>query len=1075
MKFLTSLILSLALTVSAFAQGITVTGTVSDPAGSPLPGVAVTVQGNNLLGTSTDGNGRYAINVPGAQSALNFSFIGYNEVVETVGNRTVINVQLSESAEMIEEVVAIGYGTRKTTDLTGSVGSVTNESIVARGASSVMEALQGAIPGVNISQSSSVAGGGFTIQIRGQQTMGDANAQQPLFVVDGIVVPDINFLNPGDIERVDILKDASSAAIYGSRGSNGVVLVTTNQSQNSREQLSISYDGYYGIREVVRTDDFMDGDDWMAFRMYAYMTRTRNADNSATYAITGANLGMTMAHSPLVVERWAKGDFYDVIGSAFPNTATQNHFLNLNGIQGNTSYTMSMGYTKEEGSYEGNDFERVNVRGGFQTKIKKAVTLGFNTNMSFINNDRGSNQAVQRLMRLNPFTPPYDEEGNLIPFPMNNSSPWISTPENPVKTGTAYSSEYNPLIDAQNVVYNTRSWNVMANLFAEVSPMKGLKLKTQFSPMLRTSRRGEFNDLLSDWSRTNGNHTQTRAVVRRSLDWEYTWDNTAYYEWESANGDHRFDATGVYSVFFAQEDWTQVEAWNLSAPSFHGVGNGTAQQPSSSDFDQISMLSVIGRVNYTYKDKYLLTASYRGDGSSKFAEGNRWDWFPSVAVAWRLSEESFMEELDALTNAKLRASWGYVGNNRGISPYETQSNLGDPRYYGFGTTSATGQTKRNVGNKLLMWEQSREFNVGLDLGFWGNRLSATIDWYDRLSSELLMDQKVPMELGMPGNVMKANIGSVRNRGIELGVTGVLVANKDWNWRMGATFARNRNKIVELYGKKEDVLAERRFIGKPINVAYTYIFDGIVNDERAKNDPLAIKHQLTEGMGIVKDFDGDGSLTPLDRTITGSGFSDWTGSFNTSVTWKNLDFSLNVYADIGRYARNRHLGDDAGNTNDRGRLKFKRDYYVPATWDKPELSALTGGDWYSALAAKYPNLPAYPMDILKPNTDGTVASYNGGGTYFPAAGGDDHQSTFQDMSFVKVKNITVGYTLPKEWTSKVSLKQVRVYMNVLNPWCFTDKDFIGFDPEWAASAGFTGRDALGGPAIRTWQFGLNVKF
>jgi TonB-linked SusC/RagA family outer membrane protein len=1059
----------------SYAQ-IRVSGRVADTDGNPLPGASVTVEGTSL-GVMVDPQGSYSITVPDESTAITYMFLGYETVVETVGPRRIIDVVLSESSTSLDAVVAIGYGTRRVTDLTGSVGSVTSESIVARGAPSVMESLQGQIPGVNITQNSAVAGGGFQIQIRGQQTMGDANAQQPLYVVDGIVVSDINFLNPGDIERIDILKDASSAAIYGSRGSNGVVLVTTNQASSSREAFSISYDGYYGIREVVRTDDFMNGDEWMKFRMYAYPTRARNADNSATYSITHENMTMALGGSRLVAMRWAEKDYYDVIGGAFPNTATQNHFLNLNGLSGNTSYTMSMGYTREEGSYEGNDFERVNIQGGLQTKALDIVTLGFQTNLSFVNNDRGSNQAVERLLRLNPFTPPYDSEGNLIPYPMNNTSPWIASAEVPIVTGTAFSSEYNPLIDAANVVYNTRSYNVMANLFAEVSPVRGLKVKTQFSPMLRTARRGEYYGLLSDWSRTNGNHTQTRALVGRNMDFEYTWDNSIYYEWQSDNGEHRFDATGVYSVYFARDEETGAEGWNLSAPSFHGISSAKSLQPLTSDYGQTTMLSFIGRVNYSYKGKYLITATYRRDGSSRLGSGHKWDGFPSVAVAWRVSEEPFLKNWNALYSAKLRASFGMTGNNR-VAAYSTMTNLDDARYYGFGEISATGQPRGSVGNTALGWEKSRELDFGLDVSFFGGRLSGTFDWYDRLSTDLLMGMSVPVELGMRGNSITSNVGSVRNRGIEVGLSGVIVNNRDWYWSAGLTFSRNRNRIVELYGKKEDVIAERRFIGQPINVAYTYVFDGIVDARRAVTDPLAVKHQLTEGMGIVKDLDGDGSITPKDRTITGSAFSDWMGSFTSSLSWRNLDFSFNIYADIGRYAVNRQLRSDAADYGDRGRIKLKLDYYVPEHINAPDASAMRD-NWYNALIAQGYNLPAHPMDVLQPNTDARWPSYNGGGTYAPRPNAnandiDDHQGTFQDLSFVKVKNITLGYTLPHAWASKIRLQKVRLYLNVLNPWCFTDKDFIGFDPEWA-TAELRGRNALTGPAIRTWQFGLNVKF
>lgn len=1051
--------LTLLFATVSYAQ-IRVTGKVVDTEGNPIPGAAISVEGTST-GTMADGQGNYSISVRNASDVLSYSFLGYETVQETIGNRTAINVTLAESAVAIDAVVAIGYGTRKTTDLTGSVGSVTSESIVSRGASSVMGALQGQIPGVNITQNSTVAGGGFSIQIRGQQTInGNAN---PLYVVDGIVVPDINFLNPGDIERVDILKDASSAAIYGSRASNGVVLVTTNQAASSREQLSITYDGYYGIRETVNLPDFTDGDEFMNFRMMAYKTITKGADNSSVFAHNTSTLSSALVGT-VVLKRWATGDWYDFTKDAFPNTGTQNHFLNLNGIQGNTSYTMSMGYTQEDGSYKGNNFERINLRGGFQTKLQNAVTLGFQTNMSMINNNRGSSDALQQFMRPNPFTPIRDENGNPYPFPYNNTSLGPERYPGETISGTGYSSEYSPILNIENVVYNTRAYNVMANLFAEISPVKGLKIKTQFSPMMRTNRRGEYDGALSNYGRQRNG--ETRATVRRSLDWEYTWDNSIF--WEGQSGDHSYDVTGVYSVYLTRNEYTETQGLALSAPSFHGIGTAAVRQSLGSGYAQSAMLSYIGRVNYSYKGKYLLTASVRHDRSSRFAPGHQGGTFPSAAVAWRISEEPFAKKWSALYNAKLRLSYGITGNNS-ISAYETMTGLDPKRWYGFGTTEASGQPMGAIGNKELSWEQSRELDLGLDLAFFRGRLSATIDWYDRLSKDLLMNTPVPIELGMKENELRANVGSVRNRGIELGVTGVIVDNKDWRWSVGATFSRNRNKIVELVNG--DDLTNRWFIGQPISVAYTYVFDGIVTADRAVNDPLAKRHGLGEGTAIVKDLDGSGSIGPEDRTITGNAFSDWTGGITSTLSWKNLDFSFNIYADMGRYALNRQLASDGMNyQNERGRPKINVDYYVPANIERGAVP-----DWYTRLLAEGYNLPQHPMDNLKPNTDGTwPMPYAGTNTFFNLGGGD-FQNGFQDLSYIKVRNITLGYSLPQKWVSAIRLKQIRVYANILNPWTFADKDFIGFDPEWAASGRLNGREELMGAAVRIWQFGLNVKF
>ena len=1039
---------------NAFAQ-TRVTGKIVDASGNPIPGATVMVKGASI-GTNANGSGSYTINAQSASSVLVFSFVGYETVEETVGSRTVIDVTLAEASVQLESVVSIGYGVRRKSDLTGAIASVDSEALVAKGTSSVMEALQGQIPGVIISQSSTRAGGGFSMQIRGQNSLAGGS---PLYVVDGIVVDDINFINPADIERVDVMKDASSNAIYGSRGSNGVVQITTKQASSaSKERISISYDGYVGFANPVRLPNYMNADEFWNYRLMCYTQFDRNPTTGDTrYYLRDSDIN-TAIISPTVVERYLDpSKQFDYLGEAFKPSFQQNHFLSLSGTSGNNSYTFSAGYTGEDGSYDNDWFKRVTVRGGYQTKIQDILTLGFQTNISYTVSEQGSRSAVRDLLRMVPFAQPRDEDGNLIPNPMSGSA------LNSVGySGAQYSSQYNPYLDIENERYNVRNSHILTNVFADLALAEGLRFRTQFSPSIRSGRTGEYQGILTSVRNSIG--TDAAAISRREF-FDYTWDNSVNYT--GSTGDHNYDATAVYSVYYSRFETAANAGEDLSVPSFHGISTATVFRPATANFRQSAMLSFIARVNYSYKSKYLLTLSNRWDGSSKLA--NKWDSFPSAAIGWRMNEEDFLKDANWLVNLKLRASYGYTGNNN-INPYMTQTNLSSAkRWYGFGTSQAIGYGRGVLGNTELGWEKTREFNVGLDFAIFKGRISGTFDWYDKLSDGLLMNRILPIETGAPGSsdssldpVITDNVGSVRNRGIEVGLSTINVRNKNVNWTTNLTFTRNRNEIISLYGKKEDVIAERRFIGQPINVAYTYVYDGVVNAERARTD-FVKRHGVSEGSAIVKDLNDNGVIDAGDRTITGTGFSDWVASFGSSLKVRNFDFSFNIYADFGRYVRSRYLAE-ALNFGERARAKIVVDHYVPENID-----VAAGPSWYTAMTDK-------PALDLKPNTSGTFPyPYAPGNTTYFKTNDDDYQNGFVDASYVKVKNITLGYTLPKAWVEKAKLSHVRIYANVLNPFVFTKDGFMGFDPEWANSD-YTGQsNNIGGAAMCIWQFGMNIKF
>lgn len=1021
-----------------------VTGKIIDNAGNPIPGATVMVQGTST-GVTADGTGMYSITAPKPTSVLVFSFMGYETKEETVGDRKVINVTLPESAINIESVVSIGYGVKKKTDLTGSVGSIDSELITSKGVVNPLEALQGQIPGVNITTNSSRAGSGFSIQIRGQNSL---KAADPLYVVDGIVVDEISFLNPSDIERIDVLKDASSNAIYGSRGSNGVVMIVTKQASSAnRDKVTVTYDGYYGVKQVARLPNFMSGDEFQNYRMAAYITAVKNSPtDNMKYEITPGNFKNATINAN-IWKRYADKDYFDWVNAAFQNGSQQNHFLSVTGNARNTSYVVSMGYQNEEGIFKGDEFKRVSLRGGLTNKIKDFATIGFQSNMSLIDNDRGLPEYINRALSMNPLVKAYDDNGELILYPASTIG--LGEPSN----GAQYTSNLNPLVDLANTQNNRRGYYILANLFAEVEPIKGLKVKSQFSPTLRTSRSGEYSGANTNKRRTA--KTDLAAVTKREY-LEYTWDNSVTYA--GSKGDHSYDATYVFSIYETRFETTETEVEDLAIPGIYNLGSASKINYSKSNFIGTAMLSHILRANYTYKGKYLLTVSNRWDGSSKLAK--KWDSFFAVAGGWRISEEPFLKKADWLSNLKLRASFGYTGNNN-IDAYSQFTLPSIKSWYGFGENNglALGYSPNGIANSELTWEKTREVNVGLDFGFLRGRISGTVDYYNKLSDGLLMSRKLPYEAGIYESKVTDNIGSVRNRGIEVGLSTININKKNVTWSTSFTYSRNKNKIETLYGAKEDDLGNKWFIGQPIDVAYTYISDGVVSAADAKTD-WAKRWGVTEGNGKLKDISGpngkpDGIISSLDRTITGTGFPDWIGNFSSNLKIYNVDFSFSIYANQGRYLYSPFLNDMYNVAGGRQTYKLSMDYYVPENVSLP------------GIPSDYANA-AFP---LTPNTDATLPMPNSNAnSKFYNTGSKDFQDGYSDMSFVKVKNITLGYTFPKKICDKLRMQSLRIYANVLNPFVFTD--YKGYDPEWADAET---NKSDGGPSTVVWQFGLNVKF
>ncbi len=1009
-----------------------ITGTVSDQSGVPLPGVTVLVKGTTT-GTVTSVDGTFVLPEIESNAVLVFSFVGMKSQELALDGKTHVSVTLEEESIGLDEVVAIGYGSMKRSDLTGSIGMVSSDELVSKGTTSVLAALQGTIPGVDITTSSVKPGGGFSIQIRGQNSIEDG---EPLYVVDGVITNDINFLNPSDIEKVDILKDASSTAIYGSRGSNGVVIVQTKNAGSVKgSKMQVSYDGYFGLRRIAHTPEWMDGREWIEYRTSAHYSW--DATNGVNI-LTEGNQGGVLRGSTIVNQNLYNEDYEDWLALGTQNGQQQNHYINISGSAKDISYNIGLGYQNEDGNLIQEYLDRYNLKISVNHTPSKYFQSGATANISQTTFDSGSQYGYRDMMRMPSILHAYDSDGNIIDQPGTAAS----------LNGTGnFTSSPNPLLEIEAGTQENRRYDIIASFFAQLTPIDGLNIKTTISPRYNRTRIGSYYGVVQ------GNRSVDYASTENAESYDFTWDNQVSYN--KLFGPHRLNATFIHSLYHTRFEEVNVAAENLPYKSYwYNIYSGTlVDEDCSSSYAETAMVSYAGRVNYDYNGKYLATATIRYDGSSKLAK--KWKAFPSFALGWRASEEEFLQK-DWLSNLKARFSFGYSGNNNGVRAYGTQvtpvtsSNI----YYDYDGTVVSGFAPGTPVNQNLTWEKTREINLGADYGFFDGRISGTIDWYNKLSEGLLMSRSLTMESGVES--MIDNIGSVRNKGIELSLNTINIKGENLYWSTSFTFAKNKNSIVSLYGKKEDVVGEARFIGEPINVIYDYKILGVwTQAEYDAGESVTGEYIAHAGEAKTLDASGDGELSSEDRVILGSSDPSWTGSFTSSLQYKNWDFGINIYTKQGVFLDDQFMRT-YGYGGGRGRAKVKFDYYLPPNVPLP--------DWNNFQVDADGNATVQWGDSGEGHENSKYPIYsNSRGAYY----GDN--GYYQDASFVKVKNITLGYTFNKDLIKKIGMSKLRVYTNILNPFVFSD--YLGWDPEYAATDLVDGN----GPSNITVQSGVNVLF
>ena len=1078
-----TLVLSLIVgTVSAQ----TVSGNVVDETGEAVIGATVMEKGTKNA-TVTDFDGNFTINM-GDGKVLVISYIGMQTQEVNVAGKSSVNVVLKEDATTLQDVVVVGYGTMKKTDLTGSVSSVNTEQLNAKGAPSVLGNLQGSNPGVNITQSSG-RGGSYNIEIRGKSSINSSTT--PLYVVDGVMCDDIDWLNPQDIERIDILKDASSTAIYGSRATAGVVMVTTKGGTTVKrdQKPTISYDGYYGWSKKVRMPDFMDGQEFYQYRFFKFQSYAGNLATTETamsshpvYQIGGSILEQCLLRENVgsgnykMKEMLASGNTYDWPDMVTQNGSQQNHYLAVSGGGENINYHFGVGYNQEKGIYKGDDQNRINFKGSVDAKINSVISAGFSVNGARTKQEYANDAAIQHAYRMNPYMTPYNAEGVLNEKPGNYQA--LGT-----TSSYQFSDQANPLLVMQSTNKQRETWRVLGNFYLKFDIIKGLDFKTTFSPSYTNYREGYFegykNPDTDNFYDTSLSTNATNLTNNRNFSW--TWDNIINYNTTIAD-DH---SLGLMALFSSQASSTEKSYWAatgvMDGTDWWNMGTGTYNADDSyTSYTENSMISYAFRLNYSYKSRYLLTATVRRDGSSKFTKDNRWGTFPSVALAWRASEEAFLQKVNWLSNLKLRLSYGVTGNNDGIDNFATQQTVSGPVFYPFGPDYLNGFYPSSIVNKDLKWETSTEYNAGIDFGFFGGRINGSVDVYQKTSKDLLYSVALPLESG--GGSMVTNIGSVRNTGVEVALTTVNVETKDWHWETTFTFAANKNKVREINGTGDRVLSSgittgSLFVGSSVNNTYAYEWGGVVTDRdmTVPNNAAATNagltpgstmkeydyyykvYGLTEGQPYVVDQNGDGNIDQDDRVVK-SMDPKWTGSFTSNLTWKNWDFSFSLYAKVGYKVYSSFLTSDILGLNDRGRQKLAMDWYIPAGTLLDCDGVNEDGTYINPKYQEVTHYGGYPF----PNNGGSNSGVGRQADFWNVAKG------ISDASFLKVKNITLGYTFEKNFLNKFGCKHLRLYATVTNPFVITS--YKGFDPEWAGAG--VKQD---GPSTINYQVGASIKF
>ncbi len=996
-------------------------GRVTDNRGNGLPGVSIIVKGTQR-GTSSDANGKYTLTIPdeianNESTKLIFSFVGYVPQELVPGNQNELDVTLQEDTKSLEEMVVVGYGTMKKSSVTAAISKVENKILDQIPAGRAETALVGRLAGVNISTPRNTPGAAPVIRIRGAGSITASN--DPLVVIDGFPGGDLTNVNMNDVESIEVLKDASSAAIYGSRGSGGVIIVTTKKGKEGKPQLN--FNTYVGVGQALGHKDWISGQEY-----HDYIARYINRD----YAWQGGDPSLPLwgdARRPTnfqVNPVIGQGDYIweDIL---LNNTSIQNYNLSVRGGNEKVNYYISGTMRDEKGTLLNTWYKTYSLRANIDAKINKFINAGVMINPNF-NNRRVSPVSMEAIVKTAPFVSPEKRPNGIYPRPLDY---W----------GSQVSGQVSPLATLEGTTNTASGLNNVGELYLSLDLLKGLNLRSSVGGNITYNTAENYTaPYATSNNQSAGSSMDTRLFnllnenvlsYSKVFDEKHSFNALLGASYQKANS--RVAAMGVLPGSFSNDI---IQTLN------NAIISPTATYTSKS---QWGLASYFSRINYAYKDKYLLSASFRTDGSSRFGPKNRWGSFPSASVAWRISEEDFMKGIPAINELKLRASYGVVGNFN-IGDFRYLGAISDV-YYAPGGVLTKGQAQTSFGNDQLKWERTASQNFGVDLGILKNRLRIGVDYYIKKTNDLLYDVSIPAITGFSNTMV--NIGDIKNSGIELEINTKNLTG-GFKWETSFNLARNKNEVVSLGGVNEVIYTHTRGmgwllrVGEPMFSYYGYKMIGVLqNAEDVKNSATITGSK--PGNTKIEDINNDGKIDPSDRQILGNFQPKIFMGMVNDFSWKNFDMSIIMQASLGAKMYN-----------------LENLYYQGATVSAMRRS-LIENQWWSEQE---------PGDGMSPATALSQLAYV-----------SNTDSYLEDASFLAIRNINLGYTLPSSIAQKLRMSTFRIYLSVANPKMFTKKSFHGYNPEGVTGGEINGINSTPGfnngaePINRVYALGLNLNF
>lgn len=1015
------------------SNDMAVKGQVTDTKGEPLIGVSVKVKGTNV-GAGTDINGRYSLNLPDGNNILVFSYVGFVMQEVVVNNRETVNVVLIADDKSLEEVVVVGYGVQRSRDVTGSIATINQKTIKDLPVSSVDQKMIGQVAGMQIQQLSGAPGGGTSVRIRGSGSLGAGN--EPLYVIDGMPYSaglNQNFnplllINPNDIESISVLKDASSTAIYGSRGANGVIMITTKKGQYGK--LKINFSSMTGLQKVPEKGrpEMMNQKEFVDLQRNKIDIAVFRAENRKTtindYPIEYQNPDQLVGNGT---------DWYDLLLQTAP---IQEYSLSIQRGTEDSKINASVGYFKQDGALQYTGVDRITGNIGFESNLGKKVTVGASLQPSFVTQNRtNTNSNREDVIGVglwaNPTMSPFDANGGLIPY--------IKSPQSKYHSAWSFA---NPLFVLQQTTQLEEQFQSLGTLFAEWNITPDLKFKTSLNTINSTSK---FNAYIPSTVGGSNNPPVSgtgRSSNSRADNFNWLIENTLNYN-KTLNR-HRFNALIGYTTQHSKTNGINLNASPFSNDLIQTLNASQAISSWGESVEEWSLISYLGRVNYSFDNKYLLTATFRSDGSSRFGLENRYASFPSVGLAWRISEEKFLKNNKTITGLKWRASLGTSGNNS-IGNYSSLASI-NPGSYIFGTNQVLASFV-GISNPYLTWEESNQFDMGFDIELFNNRINLILDYYNRESKDMLLNDVIPAITGFNSQIV--NKGTVRNRGIEISLDVSPIIGK-FNWDFNFNMAFNRNRVLSLNENGDRLLSGSNdgnpthvtVVGKPLGQFFGFVLEGVYSAADIANPDIKKTAQVYEGNPKYKDVNGDGAISDfLDYTIIGSPHPDFIYGFSNNFSYKNVSLGIILNGQYGGQVMN-----GLRQTTDNLQGFFN-------------VSKVFANRWRSADNPGDPMLSGVPK--LTPSWGHRVNS-----------------SWVEDATYLRISNITLGYMIPENIVRRTKLfESCRLYFTSRNLATFTK--YSGGNPEGQSrnidntlSPGF---DMSSYPLSTTYSLGLNLSF